>query len=95
MVKHYNGENIKEIKGLFIVDFYADWCGPCRMMEPILESINIDVLKINVDENENLAKEYKVMSIPYMLIVKDGEILKDLVGFHSKDELEEIIDTIK
>ena len=95
MVKKYNGENLKELDGFVLVDFYADWCGPCKMMEPILEGLDIDVLKINVDENEKIAQEYRVMSIPYMLFIKDGNIVKELIGFHSKNDLEEVINELK
>ena len=56
---------------------------------------NVDIIKINVDENEELAKKYKVMSIPYLLIVKDGEIKKELLGFRSKDDLEEELKDLK
>lgn len=95
MIKKYEKENLKELKGLHLVDFYADWCGPCKMMEPILENLDIDILKINVDEEEDLAKEYRVMSIPYMLLIKDGNIEKELIGFHSKDDLEAEINNLK
>lgn len=96
MVKTYSGENLKELKGLWLVDFYAEWCGPCKMMGPVLEELkDIEVLKINVDENETLAKEYGVMSIPYMLILKDGEKTAELVGFHTKDDIDIIINELK
>lgn len=87
-------EEIKE--GLHLVDFYAEWCGPCRMLSPILEEIDeIDVIKVNVDEFENLAREYKVMSIPKLLYVKDGEILLEHTGFQSEEEIKETIKKLK
>ena len=90
MIKNYKNEKIEDIKNLTIIDFYADWCGPCKMLSQVLEQLeNIDIIKINVDEHEDLAKKYKVMSIPYLLIVKDGKIEKELLGFKSKDDLEE------
>ena len=96
MIKHYSNEKLEDIKDLTIVDFYADWCGPCKMLSQVLEQLEgIDIIKINVDENEDLAKKYKVMSIPYLLIVKDGEIKKELLGFRSKDDLEEELNGIK
>ena len=96
MIKQYSNEKLEEIKNLKIVDFYADWCGPCKMLSQVLEQLeNVDIIKINVDENEELAKKYKVMSIPYLLIVKDGEIKKELLGFRSKDDLEEELKDLK
>ena len=90
MIKHYENEKIEDIKELTIIDFYADWCGPCKMLSQVLEQLeNINIIKVNVDENEELAKKYKVMSIPYLLIVKDGEVKKEIIGFRSKDDLEE------
>ena len=89
MIKTYNGEKFSDIKELTIVDFYADWCMPCKRLGQVLENMDVNVLKINVDENEELAKEYKVMSIPYLLIIKDGKIEKELLGFRSKEDLED------
>ncbi len=90
MIKNYKNEKIEDIKNLTIIDFYADWCGPCKMLSQVLEQLeDIDIIKINVDEHEDLAKKYKVMSIPYLLIVKDGKIEKELLGFKSRDDLEE------
>ncbi len=95
MIKKYDGEKFEDLKGVYLIDFYADWCGPCKMLGKVLEQLeNINILKINVDEEEELAKEYAVMSIPYVLIVKDGEIVKELIGFHSKEDLEEILKEI-
>ena len=96
MIKKYEGENFKDLKGLYIIDFYADWCGPCKMLGMVLEQLNdINILKVDVDEHEDLAKEYKVMSIPYLLLIKDGEIKKELIGFKSKEDLESEIESIK
>ena len=93
---HLEKEDFNELikEGLHLVDFYAEWCGPCKMMMPVLESIEdkIDIIKVNIDEHEDLAKEYRIMSIPTLVFFKDGEIQEELVGFRSKEELEEIID---
>ena len=75
-----------------IVDFYADWCGPCKMQSPIMEAIarenpNIKVGKINVDENPNSAVKYDVMSIPTILIIKNGNVIKEFVGLTDKEEI--------
>ncbi len=93
MVKYLENENFKEVinGGVWIVDFYADWCGPCKMLGPVLEELNNNVLKINVDNHENLATEFGVMSIPTICFFKDGELKNKVVGFRNKNEIEEII----
>ncbi len=75
-----------------LIDFYADWCGPCKMMSPIIDSIkeersDIKVYKINVDEEENLARRYGIMSIPTLIIFDKGEIKEKIVGLTSKDDI--------
>ncbi len=96
---HLEKEDFKELikEGIHLVDFYAEWCGPCKMMMPVLENIQdkIDIIKVNVDEHENLASEYRVMSIPTLIFFKDGEILNELVGFTPEEELLEIINGLK
>ena len=83
-----------------IVDFYADWCGPCKAMAPIMEEISKDlglkakVTKINVDENQELSMNYDIMSIPTILIFNKGKLVKKLVGLRDKQEIEEIIDKL-
>ena len=85
---------VEEIKELTVVDFYASWCGPCRMLGPIIEEVteNIDVklLKIDVDESKEAVK-YGIMTIPTIMVVKNGEILDKHVGLLSKDDLTEFI----
>ena len=76
-----------------IVDFYADWCGPCKMMSPIIEEIaeelgeKVKVGKVNSDENMELAQKYGIMSIPTIMIIKNGEVTKTFVGVTSKQEI--------
>ena len=76
-----------------IVDFYADWCGPCKMMSPIIEEIaeelgnKVKVGKVNSDENMELAQKYGIMSIPTIMIIKNGEVKKTFVGVTSKEEI--------
>ncbi len=97
MVKHLKDENMQEVikEGLWIVDFYADWCGPCKMLAPILEEIPENVLKINVDEHEDLAQKFGVMSIPTVVFFKNGEEKNKIIGFRSKSEILELIEKIK
>ncbi|MGM9879320.1 MAG: thioredoxin family protein [Bacilli bacterium] len=96
MIKKYNKENFESLEGIHLIDFYADWCGPCKMLGQVLETLeDVDIIKINVDEEEELAKKYKIMSIPNMLIIKDGEIVKRMIGFRSKEEILEEIRKVK
>lgn len=98
MIKYLEKNNFKELvkEGYHLVDFYAEWCGPCKMMGPVLESIEekIDIIKIDVDKFPDLASEYRVMSIPDLMIFKDGEKILESVGFQSKEDLEEVINNL-
>lgn len=76
-----------------LIDFWAEWCGPCRMVGPIIDEIaqeqaeSLKVVKLNVDENPNTARQYRVMSIPTMLVIADGQEKKRLVGAKNKGAL--------
>jgi thioredoxin 1 len=91
-------ETIKE--GLVLVDFYADWCGPCKMLAPVLEQFSNDnndvkVIKVNVDEASDLAEKYRIMSIPTLLLFKNGELDSVKQGFNTKPMLESWINERK
>ena len=80
------------IQDKVLVDFYADWCGPCKRLGAILEEINdIDILKVNVDLFQNISNKYGVMSIPTLIIFDKGNVIKKSIGFKTKEELIEFI----
>ena len=80
-----------------LVDFWAPWCQPCLMMGPIMEELakewegKLKAVKVNVDENQSLAREYGIMSIPALFLFKDGQVVKQWVGVHNKEELDKEI----
>lgn len=93
-----NNENFAETikEGVTLVDFWAEWCGPCQMMLPILDEFSssmewkMKVGKVNVDENSDIAAQYRVMSIPTLIVFKDWEPVEQLVGVQQADKLEEV-----
>ncbi|MBR2219608.1 MAG: thioredoxin [Phascolarctobacterium sp.] len=85
-----------EAKETVLADFWAPWCGPCRMQGPVLEKFaeanpDVKVVKINVDDNQELAMQFKIMSIPSMIVFKNGEAVNCAVGLQSKAALEELV----
>ena len=82
-------------EGLVLVDFWASWCGPCRMLAPVVheiaeENADIKVGKVNVDETMELAQKYQVASIPSLILFKDGKPVKQHIGFANKSQIEEL-----
>jgi len=86
--------------GITLVDFWAEWCGPCRMQGPIIDNVaaktrnNVNISKLNVDENPEIAQKYNISGIPTILIFKDGTEVKRLVGVQSENFLNDTIDTL-
>lgn len=95
--ENFEQEVLKSDKTV-LVDFWATWCGPCQMIAPVVESLaeegKVKVGKVNVDDEQELAIQYGVMSIPTLIFFKNGNPVKEVVGFHSKSELEEIINNL-
>lgn len=87
-------------KGVSVVDLYADWCGPCKMMAPVIDGLSnqhedVSFFRLNVDESGDIAQRYGVMSIPTFLFVKDGQVVKSLVGARGPEAFEEEIGALK
>jgi thioredoxin 1 len=84
-------------KGVVLVDFYADWCGPCKMITPILEQLNdeydgkLNIIKVDVDAEGGLAQKYGIMSIPTLMLFKDGDVVGQVLGFQAKPMLKQFI----
>ena len=88
-------DTIKE--GLVLVDFFAEWCGPCKMLGPVLEKVDeeyadVNFVKVNVDDNMELAERFGIMSIPAVYLFKDGEVLNKMIGFSDEYGVRHFID---
>lgn len=91
-------EEVKE--GVVLVDFFATWCGPCKMIAPVLSQIaeeykgKVKVGKVNVDDENDLAVKYQIASIPTLILFKDGKLVKTVIGLCSKSEIENMINDV-
>lgn len=92
-------EDVLEVKDIpVIVDFWAPWCGPCQMQGPIIDQLadeiggKAKIMKVNVDNNNELAGQYGIMSIPALKVFKNGEVVEEMVGVHQKSQMMEIIE---
>lgn len=94
MIKHANNENFNELvgEGRVLVDFFATWCGPCKMLSLVIEKLDkknvIPIIKVDVDECEEVASKYKIFSVPTLIIFENGKEIKRKTGYMSLDELE-------
>ena len=92
---HYENDFDNLIKERAVVDFYATWCGPCKMFGPIFEELSeesdINFVKLDVDKNEDIARKYGVMTIPTVILFENGEEVKKHIGLMNKEELVEFI----
>ncbi|MDD6388082.1 MAG: thioredoxin [Bacilli bacterium] len=93
MIRHLeNKEQFNElIKDKVLVDFYAEWCGPCKMLAPNLEKLDYNILKVDVDKFQDLAISYGVMSVPTLILFKGGKEINKSIGYLDIDELKEMV----
>ncbi len=93
-------QEVLKSKGAVLVDFWAEWCGPCKMLAPVLDRIasansgKIKVGKMNVDENQETPQKYGIQGIPTLLFFKNGSLAQQIVGFQSQENIQKIIDEV-
>jgi len=93
-------QEVEESKGLFLVDFSAIWCGPCKLMAPVIEELikdnenkeNVKIGKVDIDNNKEISEKYNIMGIPTLILFKDGKIIEQITGYQSKEFLQNWID---
>ena len=101
MVKKINSSEFEQVKNnkAIIVDFSAEWCGPCKMLAPVMEQLSdeitdVEFYNIDVDENPDLAREYRIMNIPAVIAIKGGQVAGQQIGLVSKDDMKGFIDGV-
>lgn len=101
MVKKINGSEFEQVKNnkAIIVDFSAEWCGPCKMLAPVMEQLSdeitdVEFYNIDVDENPDLAREYRIMNIPAVIAIKGGQVAGQQIGLVSKDDMKGFIEGV-
>ncbi len=104
-LKEVNAENFEDsvtkTDNVVLIDFYASWCGPCRMLSPIIEELNdeigdsVDMYKVNIDDNLEIAKQQNVLSVPTLILFKNGEEVSRLVGLRQKSQIKEAISKVQ
>lgn len=95
----YHNE-VMETEKVVVIDFWATWCGPCKMMAPVVEEVakdypDVKVCKVNVGEEPELSNAFKIVSIPTIVVIKNGEIIDSVVGYRPKEDIEKIIKLVK
>lgn len=101
-IKHLSDDNFEDgiSQGVVLVDFYADWCGPCRMLTPIVEELaqemtgKMTVAKVDTDQSVNVAAKFEVTSIPTLVLFKDGQLVKRVVGLKDLDSLRKMVNEV-
>ena len=88
---------VEKSEQLVVIDFWAEWCGPCRMLAPVMDELEQDFpavkfCKVNVDEEPELARQFQIMSIPALFVIRDGDVTDKVVGYRPKDALLEMLE---
>ncbi len=102
-MRSYSTNEFKELlakEGLVLVDFFATWCGPCKMLAPVLEEVDknipdLTIAKIDVDEESELASAFRISSIPTLVLFKDGKVVDSAIGYRSAKQLEDMVNNQK